>query len=376
MEHQESHGVTKGNLPKFAWLMKVFTVPAMGLASPLLADLNCQSPRKERSCGPIQSFQSFRKAFLSVIAVALFSLLFWVQLRQRADRIVVVDGQTYTAVQYLGFNLFTAPGTKVDGCFDKGDDLDECYLGSSVGQEDVNKRLEIMFKAVERVYASDAWDRSPTTLKIFMLPEFYWRGKHGAYRINPGFERVHSAASQWISHRFTQERFKHWLIVDGTVVMAQRAEDEDTPWSSQKENISYFNFAPVHVGGTNLTYVRFKHMISTIDFLQQPAERSVPAPPRHPRKFCQEHPRSNGCVYQHLPGPLLEKLGFGRDVELQSGLLKIGGLRIGLEICLDHARGELCHYDLKPWERVDVQLIVSAGMNIATGDGSFQADQT
>ena len=29
--------------------------------------------------------------------------------------------------------------------------------------------------------------------------------------------------------------------------------------------------------------------------------------------------------------------------------------------------GELCQRELKPWERVDVQLIVSAGMNIASG---------
>ena len=92
---------------------------------------------------------------------------------------ISVDGQNYTAVQYLGFNLslgashwsfmlfvscvadghilqlnswqdhsptfaicicwkkrvfvicrFTAPGTEADGCFDVGQDLDACYLGS------------------------------------------------------------------------------------------------------------------------------------------------------------------------------------------------------------------------------------------------------
>jgi len=114
---------------------------------------------------------------------------------------------------------------------------------------------------------------------------------------------------------------------------------------------------------------RFKHFISGIDFLQMRPEHSrmVPAPPGRSHSFCKEHPRSNGCVYQHLPSHLLEELGFGHDVELPSGLLKIGGLRIGLEICLDHAMGELCEKELKPWERVDVQLIVSAGMNIASG---------
>eukprot|EP00435_Cladocopium_sp_Y103_P063855 s172_g25.t1 len=289
---------------------------------------------------------------------------------EKADRVVLVDGQRYAAVQYFGFNLFTAPGTEVDGCFDIGDDLDQCYLGSPKVKEDVEKRLSIMFEAVERLYASDHWDRSPTTLKIFMLPEFYWRGKQGAYRIHRGVEKVLHPTAHWISHRFTHERFKHWLIVDGTVVMAQMADQRYVEMSERPyENISYYNFAPVHVGGTNLTYLRFKHFISGIDFLQMRPEHSrmVPAPPGRSHSFCKEHPRSNGCVYQHLPSHLLEELGFGHDVELPSGLLKIGGLRIGLEICLDHAMGELCEKELKPWERVDVQLIVSAGMNIASG---------
>jgi len=177
---------------------------------------------------------------------------------EKADRVVLVDGQRYAAVQYFGFNLFTAPGTEVDGCFDIGDDLDQCYLGSTKVKEDVEKRLNIMFEAVERLYASDHWDRSPATLKIFMLPEFYWRGKQGAYRIHRGVEKVLHPTAHWISHRFTHERFKHWLIVDGTVVMAQIADQRYVEMSERPyENISYYNFAPVHVGGTNLTYLRY-----------------------------------------------------------------------------------------------------------------------
>lgn len=314
-------------------------------------------------------------SLLVLVFVALICMIpYWRDLLEyffsKADRVVLVDGQRYSAVQYFGFNLFTAPGTEVDGCFDIGDDLDQCYLGSPKVKEDVEKRLNIMFEAVERLYASDHWDRSPTTLKIFMLPEFYWRGRQGAYRIQRGVEKVLHPAAHWISHRFTHERFKHWLIVDGTVVMAQMADRRYVEMSERPyENISYYNFAPVHVGGTNLTYLRFKHFISGIDFLQMRPEHSrmVPAPPGRSHRFCKEHPRSNGCVYQHLPSHLLEELGFGHDVELPSGLLKIGGLRIGLEICLDHAMGELCDKELKPWERVDVQLIVSAGMNIASG---------
>lgn len=336
-----------------------------------------QETRKHRKPQVPQRCLRWKPAPVSLLVLVFVALIWMIpysrdllEYFEKADRVVLVNGQRYAAVQYFGFNLFTAPGTEVDGCFDIGDDLDQCYLGSTKVKEDVEKRLNIMFEAVERLYASDHWDRSPTTLKIFMLPEFYWRGKQGAYRIHRGVEKVLHPTAHWISHRFTHERFKHWLIVDGTVVMAQVADQRYVEMSERPyENISYYNFAPVHVGGTNLTYLRFKHFISGIDFLQMRPEHSrmVPAPPGRSHSFCKEHPRSNGCVYQHLPSHLLEELGFGHDVELPSGLLKIGGLRIGLEICLDHAMGELCEKELKPWERVDVQLIVSAGMNIASG---------
>jgi len=281
---------------------------------------------------------------------------------------IFVDGQSYTSVQYLGMNLFTAPGTEVDGCFDFGDDMDQCYLGSDKVREDIARRMEILLEAVERSFASEYWDRNPRTLKIMLLPEFYWRGKQGAYRIRRGIENVTHPVANWIFQRFSHERFKHWLIIDGTVVMAQTADERYVRMSERpEENISYFNFAPIHVGGTNLTYLKFKHFVSGIDFLKAHPEgsRMVPAPPHKSKQFCRAHPQSNGCVYQRLPERLLVELGFGRDVELPDGILSLGGLKIGLEICLDHAKGELCKKLGK--DAVDVQLIVSAGMNIASG---------
>ena len=338
--------------------------------------------------------------------------------------VVLVDGQRYRAVQYLGMNLFTAPGTEVDGCFDFNTEMDQCYLGSTTVRDDVARRMEILLEAVERVFASAHWDRSPTTLKIVLFPEFFWRGRQGAYRIKPGLENVTHATASWIFHQFAHERFKHWLpsrfwdleglkyvkrvtshlistchspqspppnmaqhvsscaatchpqivplrlIVDGTVVMAQAADENYVRMSQRpEENVSYYNFAPIHIGGTNLTYLKFKHFVSGIDFIRARPEgsRMVPAPPRKSHEFCKRHPLSNGCVYGRLPEELLRKLGFGRDIELPNGLLSIGGLKIGLEICLDHAMGELCNKTLTSDEHVDVQLVVSAGMNIASG---------
>jgi len=116
-----------------------------------------------------------------------------------------------------------------------------------------------------------------------------------------------------------------------------------------------------------MTYLKFKHYISGIDFLQAaPKEdRIVPPPPVGSHEFCKQHPNSTGCHYQRLPRHLLQALGFGDDLPLPDSVLVLGGLKIGLEICLDHAMGELCN-NLNGGS-VDVQLIVSAGMNIASG---------
>lgn len=283
---------------------------------------------------------------------------------------ISVDGQNYTAVQYLGFNLFTAPGTEADGCFDVGQDLDACYLGSPKVLNDTQHRMSIMTEALDRAYASEYWDRNPETLKIFLAPEFYWRGKKGAYRIRPSVEYASKIAVETLSGKLRHQRFKHWIVVPGTVVVVQHADQRYVEMSNRPyENISYFNFAPIHIGGTDQMFLKFKHFISSIDFLQitPGVERQVQAPPGSAHEFCKKHPHSNGCIYGTLPRNLLDKMGWQEFQELTGGVINIGGVKVGFEICLDHAMGQLCNKDLKPDETVDVQAIVSAGMNIASG---------
>jgi len=351
--------------------------------------LDCESSRSVQPYHELNGKTSFRQHVLAAVVqgthgciavgtvLLCFSCYCFLQaappeIKQppKAVPVVLVDGQQYTDVQYLGMNLFTAPGTEVDGCFDYHAEMDQCYLGSSTVREDVTRRMEIMLEAIDRAFKSEHVDRRPTTLKIVLLPEFFWRGKQGAYRIKRGLENVTHPTAHWIFHQFAHERFKHWLIVDGTVVMAQAADERYVRMSERPDqNISYFNFAPVHVGGTNLTYLKFKRFISGIDFIHARPEgsRMVPAPPHKSREFCRKHPHSNGCIYGRMPQALLEELGFSNDIELPRGVLSVGGLKIGLEICLDHAMGDLCNGILAGDEHVDVQLVVSAGMNIASG---------
>ncbi|CAK9060837.1 Glyceraldehyde-3-phosphate dehydrogenase [Durusdinium trenchii] len=235
---------------------------------------------------------------------------------------------------------FTAPGTEADGCFDKGEDLDACYLGSAEVANatrpffdwyvvrDTEHRLRIMSEVLDRAYASKHWDRSPTTLKIFLAPEFYWRGQKGAYRIGSStFSAASKSAVEHLSGKVSHPQFKHWVVVPGTVVMVQHADERYVQMSGRPfENISYYNFAPIHIGGTKLMYLKFKHFISSIDFLQvEPGQsRQVRTPPGSAEEFCKRHPHSNGCIYRRLDRSLLDRLGFEDFRELIGGVLNIG----------------------------------------------------
>ena len=53
----------------------------------------------------------------------------------------------------------------------------QCYIGLPDPMLDVRGRIEIMMDAVEKAYAVVAKDPNddPSTLKVFVTPEFFWR---------------------------------------------------------------------------------------------------------------------------------------------------------------------------------------------------------
>ena len=55
----------------------------------------------------------------------------------------------------------------------------QCYLGYDDDEVDVRKRFQVMKEAVET--ARELADNDEKTLKVFVAPEFFWRGPQGAY---------------------------------------------------------------------------------------------------------------------------------------------------------------------------------------------------
>jgi hypothetical protein len=165
-------------------------------------------------------------------------------------------------------------------------------------------------------------------------------------------DRVHQLISD--------EEFSNYLFVFGTVIAAQSIADAQKPWQLlDHDQVEYFNFSPVYMGGPDPVYkfLVTKKYISTADFL----DRVNLPDPAQVSDLSHRH-------YDELPHDFVELLKH-RNVKLvTNNMLEFDGLRIGLEICLDHRMGALWKsLKYKEDNLVDVQLIISAGMSIERG---------
>ncbi|KAL3915885.1 MAG: hypothetical protein SGARI_008086, partial [Bacillariaceae sp.] len=292
----------------------------------------------------------------------------------------------YTATQFLSFSINTAGGVEefgeCEGRFVDTEGVNEgtCYLGN---QTDLRADLEHRFLILKTVLEGLSKDKSTelpkidhssNVLKIFMLPEFFWRGPHGAYSLSDLDEGgLLIGLADYLYDVVKDPVYEDWLFVFGTVIMAQNTQNSDKPWQAEDQyvdegEILYFNFAPVVKGGSEFASTKFsifKTYISTADFLGR--EQGLPDPRE-----------SNITQYQDLFDGGNEKLQDfilnERGVHVVDGnVFEVDGIRFGMEICLDHAKSVLWdNMQEDNADLVDVHLIVSEGMSIERGPTPLQ----
>lgn len=302
----------------------------------------------------------------------------------------------YSATQFISFSINTLGGLDEFGeCEGRIVDTDGvCYLGN---KKDLDEDVEHRFSIVEEVLLTlkedqlleePEVDHSPHVLKIFMLPEFFFRGPNGAYSIRGLADeegRLIKTASK-LRALISDPAFEDYLFVFGTLIAASSPEDPTTPWEHpnqdiEKGEILYFNLAPIYRGGPPIKdqprgYIVPKQYISKADFLIR--NKGLPSPRV-----------SHLTTYDNLSTNFQEVVDFlagDRHIAfIEDGILNIDGIRIGLEICLDHrlnvlwktlqeqTNGNHTEFDslstaTVPEENlVDIHLITSAGMAIERG---------
>jgi len=273
---------------------------------------------------------------------------------------------SYTKVQTLSFQIYTggAPAFTVDELTGKekrnheckglhsygqaeNSDAMQCYLGLEDTAEDVQRRLSIMADAVNK--AHDVSDKDDSTLKIFIAPEFYFRGLDGAFLSKEDENGECSDICHILSgleNLAANKRFENWLFLFGTVI-ASEALPKDDDFDYQ-----FYNFAPLYKGFDPATSKRIgknfivpKRYVSNMDFLtpirhltNKTIAMELIDEKNHVSDTTLMNPHANGIKkYSNKMWDRYkdELTTLGYDM-IQYGWFFVDGISFSVEICLDH----------------------------------------
>jgi len=106
-------------------------------------------------------------------------------------------------------------GRNVWRCDDCSNLIDEniSYLGIENAEKDANKRCEILKKAISTAVSHALIDSNENILKLFMAPEFFFRGRDIGYP-----EDIISQIIPKMNKVTSKETYKDWLFVYGTAI--------------------------------------------------------------------------------------------------------------------------------------------------------------
>lgn len=330
----------------------------------------------------------------------------------------------YEKIQLIGLAITTTPGDlkSIEEMSDDGR-----YLGLEDAGADMAARLDLIRQAIES--AALKQDPDEKTLKIFTVPEFYFRGNKGAYLGIPE-EVIKTHFSQFSKTFLAKREYENWLFVLGTLVTSDRKVDREAeptkslfPMGDHLLNV-YNRLHPQKldfVGAENAEDQKMRRPLrNLLKILDENAEES-PAEDSFANSsdslndndfasvlaaalnYCdskadlivdnrcliieggRENPRMiqvlkkykskedfilNGIEENYIqsitryPEIAARSEQKGEDNDSYS-IFEYCGIRFGIEICLDHSRGRLReHLKRNPGDYVDVQLVISCGMDI------------
>ncbi|AKU23442.1 hypothetical protein [Massilia sp. NR 4-1] len=291
----------------------------------------------------------------------------------------------YTKVQFLSWELYTGPaiapsggtGKLYKGIDDNTDDKRTDALGQC---RDIDARLAFTADAIAKAEAASDHDKN--TLKVFMAPEFLYRGTGGAYlhdllngwdgAAHPelGLSAPYNGAWPGLFGKLralvADAKYEHWVFVFGTVLSASfpAAKASNGRYLlDPTQTAECYNCALIQRGGPThgaVNYIGRKQYKSHIDFIRlfngATAHTDATIRPLDPRSV--------------IPADVLGVPEGGasfRLADINDGAGK--PIDFGIEICLDHAQsggtppkqqGRL----RTAGQLVRIQLVPSGGMSL------------
>lgn len=325
----------------------------------------------------------------------------------RKEAAASVSGHKYDYVSCVGYgvktgkfdeHLFSASWSGTDWKFNGL----VAYAGAPADKVDYLTKCLTLRNVIDSAYSQyqAAHGSSPNdarTLKIFMAPEFFFRGRKGAYEtgcISDIFDNLRTFTSD--------PKYKDWLFVFGTAIGAS-FDDRLVCRNCGKSGASQFvrtgpnqfscagcppnsvterrlgaridNVALIQKGGEDdfkNAHVVEKEYVSHIDFRRYASS--------HALKLGETATGfSNAAImkgwgsdrrieimggnYRALPVPGSRDVGGSAskftDERMGGSIFTIDGIKFGLEICLDHLKGRI-----PTGTGIQVQLVPSAGASL------------
>lgn len=281
------------------------------------------------------------------------------------------------------------------------------FSGHTDEWSDMKARCDDMIAAIQAAYGLSGQgvnhNTDPKMLKIFMAPEFFFRGKNGAYdhtlvggespRQLDGGAKVPAKPGlmDLLNAEIGKPIYKDWLFVLGSVIAATKYSttvcnicsgairfDPDPANPGRTKGVCKTNAAHIgtkeRVDGAmvdnisivvkeSTTYTSSKELVSHIDFVTDEKagiRNKVTVKTEELDVF--RSPQASGY------DAASEKATKFSDERMGGSIFTVDGITFGLEVCLDHAAtrassdtGRLDHA-----ANVQVQLIPSAGMSIGS----------
>lgn len=206
----------------------------------------------------------------------------------------------YKKVQFITWEIYTGPGHINIGTTNLSADS---YPGINCTKKDertdvhsqcidIDARVAFTKDAIEKAYdkiSKETNDEENEVLKIFMAPEFLYRGSGGAYM----FDLIYGWPTKKVPQEFSSilppgkydnwaglfgelksivndDKYKNWLFIFGTAVCAYFDMDGKTPLINNIEPIPISNISLIQLGGSenkNSDHIAEKKYISGIDFI-------------------------------------------------------------------------------------------------------------
>lgn len=301
---------------------------------------------------------------------------------------------TYTDVQFIGYALPTTPSITAQIGFPSF--VEGQYIGIDPPCADIDARIGMMMHALGQTIASGAVDASPSTLKIFVMPEFTLRGPLGAYDNDPPAVDYFTYFRTQLAKCVADPVWDGWLFVAGTIVETVgyvRGRDPALDREAlQREQVAValaaaWASANANAGCAAAANYVFTAMNTFAEFCNDHPLYKVtdtcyvlaggPPDADYPEglsvqkeflssedfvlNFCGKGFTEESCAYPPVPE------GHGEDKRTPwdpYSIFTIKGIRFGVEICLDHYNARLRTYRKPDSELVQIQLVPSCGMQI------------